>query len=448
MVSSTGKKAFLFWLACAAVLTAILVTSFIDLSSTSSVSDLVESDEVPADDENVTTTNPAIPARSENENYSFWKTVLSSSIDEDGDSKGQALFLLEQKIPFEGRSAANNTLQPYILCSTTPGLSATEREMGVREAFDLGKIGVKVIKNRGGATCFISALQKGGPEEGTIPAEFPYMKLAPMSKLRRGASSGATNATAAGEKQLLLQLCPHIQLDVEAYDDVDLMTTLGVTSGDAPEDKIFDFWFLDEDVTDFIEEIMGEVPQIMQLLQIAVDSGVECGQIFEGMSTEIVDPSNIILHLPENSNPLCIIQIAMTLTVTNEICSVERKKPAEIENVNAQWISQSGYKNYRPWFDIGVDGSGQIVTVSDTGLDINNCYFWDAEVTLEFRTYQPENRKVVFYQDYKDRIEFGDNDHGTHVAGTVAGRRAVDGINESDGLADGKLIVLYSIESN
>ena len=45
-------------------------------------------------------------------------------------------------------------------------------------------------------------------------------------------------------------------------------------------------------------------------------------------------------------------------------------------------------------------------------------------------------RKVVQYVPYADnRAEF--SSHGTHVAGTIIGRRAVDGRTETEGIADG-----------
>ena len=36
------------------------------------------------------------------------------------------------------------------------------------------------------------------------------------------------------------------------------------------------------------------------------------------------------------------------------------------------------YSSFRfPFFDSGLDGSGQVVSVSDTGIDMDNCYFRD-----------------------------------------------------------------------
>ena len=45
-------------------------------------------------------------------------------------------------------------------------------------------------------------------------------------------------------------------------------------------------------------------------------------------------------------------------------------------------------------------------------------------------------RKVVQYDAYADKNDY-ELGHGTHVAGTILGKKALDGINESSGLADG-----------
>ena len=42
-------------------------------------------------------------------------------------------------------------------------------------------------------------------------------------------------------------------------------------------------------------------------------------------------------------------------------------------NSNAQWMVQSGLEGETPWFDVGLDGAGQVVALSDTGIDVNNC---------------------------------------------------------------------------
>ena len=70
------------------------------------------------------------------------------------------------------------------------------------------------------------------------------------------------------------------------------------------------------------------------------------------------------------------------------------------------------------WDDLGLDGSGQIVGVSDTGIDTgvdNHAVYGDMHLDLD-------NRVTIF--DWSGSGPDDDNGHGTHVAGSVAGSGA------------------------
>ena len=82
-------------------------------------------------------------------------------------------------------------------------------------------------------------------------------------------------------------------------------------------------------------------------------------------------------------------------------------------------------------------GKGEIIGVSDSGLDTDNCYVWDAngDIRKDGRI-DTSKRKVIQYDDFVDDRD-DPSGHGTHVVGTIVGHRAVDGRTESDGLANG-----------
>ena len=48
-------------------------------------------------------------------------------------------------------------------------------------------------------------------------------------------------------------------------------------------------------------------------------------------------------------------------------------------------------------FDAGLTGAGQVVSVSDTGLDMNNCYFLDATGTV-FETTRGSGVSTIIMQ--------------------------------------------------
>lgn len=78
----------------------------------------------------------------------------------------------------------------------------------------------------------------------------------------------------------------------------------------------------------------------------------------------------------------------------------------------------------------GLRGDGQIVSIADTGVDVNSCYFADARGRVKPSTanapvIDPSFRKVIGYitNPCGDTVDTGGG-HGTHVAGTVAGNVA------------------------
>jgi subtilisin family serine protease len=122
-----------------------------------------------------------------------------------------------------------------------------------------------------------------------------------------------------------------------------------------------------------------------------------------------------------------------------EICYVGAYQQLETLNKLASGIVQSGSSTSTPFYDVGLDGLGQVVALSDTGLDTDNCYFWDAKTQVnkdKSGIFNIDVRKVVQYVALGDDKE-SSGGHGSHVAGTIAGRRATDGKVESDGDGDG-----------
>ncbi|KAG2442839.1 hypothetical protein HXX76_002918 [Chlamydomonas incerta] len=80
----------------------------------------------------------------------------------------------------------------------------------------------------------------------------------------------------------------------------------------------------------------------------------------------------------------------------------------------------------------GLDGRGQVLGISDSGVDMDSCYFFDPEIPDVWRRLVPDpkfkgakvfnsdtHRKLKSYYAYTD---FGDADgHGTHVSGIALG---------------------------
>lgn len=144
------------------------------------------------------------------------------------------------------------------------------------------------------------------------------------------------------------------------------------------------------------------------------------------------------------------VEAVPTLAQRDDLLWIEPDTPLRLHNSQARDIL--GVQALRE--ETGLDGSGQIVAVTDTGLDIqssvqNNANpdfpanriargYSRAEMdascqTLDPATYEPNN--------WSDR-----NGHGTHVAGTVLGTGSLSGGNHA-GMAPGARLVVQAVST-
>ena len=125
------------------------------------------------------------------------------------------------------------------------------------------------------------------------------------------------------------------------------------------------------------------------------------------------------------------------------------------------WVGQSGVGGGQttPVFSNGIYGQGQVVGIIDTGIDADMCYFWDAALGVLppinacnlGTTVDAQQRKVLavdfLYQNECNggisSSEWDTQDHGSHVAGTVAGDRGTPLVHDSaDGMAPGAKLIM------
>eukprot|EP00814_Leptocylindrus_danicus_P000390 CAMPEP_0116003412 /NCGR_PEP_ID=MMETSP0321-20121206/41_1 /TAXON_ID=163516 /ORGANISM="Leptocylindrus danicus var. danicus, Strain B650" /LENGTH=1052 /DNA_ID=CAMNT_0003471617 /DNA_START=103 /DNA_END=3258 /DNA_ORIENTATION=- len=167
----------------------------------------------------------------------------------------------------------------------------------------------------------------------------------------------------------------------------------------------------------------------------------KCSNLFDSLSFELDEDDLVVTYIfdQEEVSIDCATSFLASLAVQKDVVSISLSTSVETMNVEAQWITQSGKEDERPWFDAGLTGKGQVVSVSDTGLDVDNCYFWDATGEVDKDTKKDNDfsrRKVVQYYAHENGKE-ADLGHGTHVSGTIVGHKADDGKKESVGFADG-----------
>jgi len=156
-----------------------------------------------------------------------------------------------------------------------------------------------------------------------------------------------------------------------------------------------------------------------------------------------------------------LAQHAAAFAEIPEVFWVDIEPRRVLLNDTTVWVSQSGLSggNQTPIFDQGIHGEGQIVGVLDTGIDPDMCYFRDPVRGLPPRnecnggTVTDLAQRKVIAVDFLwgnecsggiSSSEWDTQDHGTHVAGTVAGDDLASPISRDpgDGMAPGAKLVI------
>jgi subtilisin family serine protease len=144
-----------------------------------------------------------------------------------------------------------------------------------------------------------------------------------------------------------------------------------------------------------------------------------------------------------------------------EVFWVETEPRKVLLNDTTVWVGQSGLSAgmTTPVFARGIFGEGQVVGIIDTGIDADMCYFRDTVNGPPPRNEcnggtvtNPAQRKVLavnflWGNECAGGIannEWDTQDHGTHVAGTVAGDNfaTILGHDAGDGMAPGAKLVI------
>jgi len=108
----------------------------------------------------------------------------------------------------------------------------------------------------------------------------------------------------------------------------------------------------------------------------------------------------------------------------------------------------TGTDENMPFFQAGLTGKGQVIQVSDTGLDLNHAFFFDSnsnvQVSLE-GVVNTQHRKVVQYVSLNPADVFDKDGHGTHVSGSIAGMLQGNQLSEQPGIAPNSKIAVFKI---
>ncbi len=197
----------------------------------------------------------------------------------------------------------------------------------------------------------------------------------------------------------------------------------------------------------FPDADLGEVVQKVRDLGASGIVGTRRGSLF----------SRVRLLL----SPAEIVALRDSLASLREVFWIELEGRRTLLNDTTVWVGQSGLSGGQttPIFSQGIFGEGQTVGIIDTGIDADMCWFRDTSLGLPptnacngGTVVNTSHRKVIavdflWSSECSGGIgttEWDTQDHGSHVAGTVAGDNFANPLlhDTADGMAPGAKLVI------
>ena len=148
------------------------------------------------------------------------------------------------------------------------------------------------------------------------------------------------------------------------------------------------------------------------------------------------------------------------LTILANLTSIEYielKSIFHTQNIHAVTQVQSGYStglyNDAVLYQNNLTGANQLISVGDTGLAYNMCYFRDTQYDVPINTINYKHRKIVAYFPTHNAMYDLADGHGTHTANSIAGSIELDDISTSvesilshyDGVAYNSKLVVFNL---
>ena len=323
-------------------------------------------------------------------------------------------MLWDEAVAFEWKKATedeadNGQKYPYMLCHVGEGMSGYRRKVALAEALgytedDEELNSLRPLYNGDDYLCVYGQVMASAAM-GVTGDEFIVQPLTQsmkfMNRFVENANEQVGNAN-LDETEIYIPtldvvMCPGVAIDENiTIDDISeyvIGTLTRKTIASKLAAAISDTYYLTSDAYGNSTLNDGDgTSERAQLWKSLIDdyqnSGV-CEESYEKTKwvlTRANDLNTGLSHIEVEFNntgkteqdQACMLTLSLALASYPDVCAIEMREPVDINNHVATWLTQSELENKMPFFDAGLDGDGQVVTISDTGIDQNHCYFWDA----------------------------------------------------------------------
>jgi hypothetical protein len=302
----------------------------------------------------------------------------------------------------------NDSMTPFIVCDVEYGRSGELRKQMVTDV--LSTKSLSSLYNKDDMSCF--SLRSSFPEIHALPSNFEYTPILPETKIPDGTMTAIADPTFAVAR-LEVMLCPSPMNQTWILDKIEEMVKKSHDRGRVLRVKNFLFSRNDSST---------KKHRLWQRM-LRSEPVYDCEDIFANPESDTFAGSLMFAIPPEFQGEEwrpCLESIVWELALQDDICFVGLyDNPQTLNDVAASILQGGGPEGSTPLYDVGLDGAGQIIQISDTGIDLDNCYFYDTEqnvpVTGVGEVQGPVNlqaRKIVQYVSFADDSE-NSSGHGS-----------------------------------
>jgi len=354
--------------------------------------------------------------------------------------------LLKTKYLANEKKERDYLLFPYLVCEFNSEKHGYEVREGVEFVFG---VDITVIYNSKQKTCFIVHAPVLVAE--SAPSFMAVHPLIPEMKIGKGTMQKIKDKKPS---EFDVMLCPGVASSNIESETIGKSLIESMIENEHIE-AISRLLKHDHDLSE--EAFLSKRRPWMSALKEELHSDNECYHMFINSSISGgYKGESFVFSLLEDGreigntsslNEMCLNWLVALLATSQKVCHIGVHSEMKLMNHEAQWITQSNVVDKRSFFDVGLDGTGQVISLSDTGLDMDSCYFNDVTGNVKANgSVDTSRRKVIQYVPYGNR---GDSKfekfHGTHVAGTLAGRKSSTATSIGDGIAREAKISFFDI---
>ena len=296
---------------------------------------------------------------------------------------------------------------PFVTCYNTTGMDASGNSLRTELNSLIGETG-NIITMLNDQNFYCSIFVANPPTALVVGRTEGWMiqPLLPIFKVMKGAVADLQNLNDGGTSPVIdVELCPGVPPPESLTNEAGALADDNATGA-------LNWW-------DDSSDSLGVPPSAERWFEVVskVDS---CIDIIESRIKFTPYPTSLGFRLvvtfdqegPKIENT-CLLVAFAAIMVSPSTCTIETRKPMKTANINAQWLMQTYAKDEKPFYDVGLTGRNMIVAVSDTGLDVHNCYFADPDVEAPLGFRNDDHRKIVEYlTENEDVTGYVDYEYG------------------------------------